>query len=271
MLWQRVLTAAVLLPPVLWAILYLEPAKLAPVFALIGVLGATEWASLSGIPERNRGYLYALAMAVPMAPIAFGGLNDAMRIALLAVAMLWWMLALRWILTYPRGFSAVSPSVMFRALLGFLVLPSAIAGLIAVRTSSLQVAGLLTLFLLVWSADVGAYFAGRALGRHKLAPGVSPGKTWEGFAGGMLSAGLVGWTAWKILHPAVSLAAWLFLCAFVTAISVVGDLTESLLKRQVGIKDSGKLLPGHGGVLDRIDSLLAAAPAMALGLRLLGL
>lgn len=271
MLWQRVLTALVLLPPALYAILFLPPSQLAPVFAAIGLLGATEWANLSGITQRGQRLLYALVMALPMAPIALCRLEGTPQLALLAAAMLWWLLALRWILIYPKGFSAQSPSVGFRAALGFLVLPSAIAGLIAVRSSALQVGGLLTLFFLVWAADVGAYFAGRAFGRHKLAPGVSPGKTWEGFVGGMLSALAIGGVAWHLLQLSVPLLPWLILCALVTAISVVGDLTESLLKRQVGLKDSGKLLPGHGGVLDRIDSLLSAAPAMALGLRLFGL
>jgi phosphatidate cytidylyltransferase len=271
MLWQRVLTAMILIPPAVAAILFLSAVQLAPVFAAIGLIGATEWATLAGIPKGRKQALYAAGMVLPMAPIALCKLQGFPQIILLAVAMLWWLLALRWILIYPRGFSANSPSVAFRAVLGFLVVPSAISGLIAVRSSSLQVGGLLTLFLLVWSADIGAYFAGRAFGRHKLAPGVSPGKTWEGFAGGMLSVLVVAYAIWRRLQPSVSLGLWLCLCTLVAAISVVGDLTESLLKRQVGLKDSGKLLPGHGGVLDRIDSLLAAAPAMALGLRLLSL
>ena len=271
MLWQRVLTALVLLPPALAAILLLSPQHLAPVFAVIGLIGATEWATLAGTPRRGQQASYALAMALPMLPIALCRLSASAQLALLGAAMLWWLLALRWILIYPRGFSIQSPSTAARVSLGFLVLPAAIAGLIAVRSSSLQIGGLLTLFLLVWSADIGAYFAGRAFGRHKLAPAVSPGKTWEGFAGGMLSSTIVAAVLWNWLHPALSLIAWLVLCTLVAAISVVGDLTESLLKRQAGVKDSGKLLPGHGGVLDRIDSLLAAAPAMALGLNLLGL
>jgi phosphatidate cytidylyltransferase len=271
MLWQRVVTALVLLPPAVAAVLFLPLQWLAPVFAAIGLLGAGEWATLSGLGTGISRLWYALAMTVPMAPIATNWLGGTPQLALLIAAQLWWLLALSWIVRYPRGFSADSPSVGLRAAVGFLVMPSTIAGLVSVRASTLGVYGLLTLFFLVWGADVGAYFAGRALGRHKLAPAVSPGKTWEGFAGGMLLALGVAALAWHWLLPAVSLPAWLLLSALVAAISVVGDLTESLLKRQVGIKDSGKLLPGHGGVLDRIDSLLAAAPAMALGLRLAGL
>jgi phosphatidate cytidylyltransferase len=161
---------------------------------------------------------------------------------------------------------------LWRAALGLLVIPAAVVGLLGVRASVLARGGLLTLFALVWAADIAAYFVGRALGRRKLAPQVSPGKSWEGFGGGMAGALLVGIAAGAWLQPSPGpWLLWLPLCVFVAAVSVVGDLTESLLKRLVGVKDSGTLLPGHGGVLDRIDSLLAAAPMMALGLSLLKL
>jgi phosphatidate cytidylyltransferase len=126
----------------------------------------------------------------------------------------------------------------------------------------------MTLLAIVWAADVGAYAFGRWLGRTQLAPAVSPGKTWEGMAGGLLLAGLAAGIAavWLDL-PVARLAA----LGVVTAlVSVLGDLTQSMFKRNVGLKDSGKLLPGHGGVLDRIDSLTAAIPVFAGGLLLLG-
>jgi phosphatidate cytidylyltransferase len=122
--------------------------------------------------------------------------------------------------------------------------------------------------LLVWVADSGAYFAGRALGKRKLAPRVSPGKTWAGFWGGLIAcAALALCVAWW--RPPSALLIWLALAVVVAAYSVVGDLTESLGKRFAGLKDSGTLIPGHGGVLDRFDSLLAAAPVLALGLQLM--
>lgn len=126
---------------------------------------------------------------------------------------------------------------------------------------------LLYLFSLVWIADIGAYFSGRRFGRHKLAPGISPGKTWEGVIGGVCANVL-----WILLIYSIytdqplSLPAFILVSLVAVAISIVGDLMESILKREAGVKDSGKLLPGHGGVLDRIDSVIAAAPVFAAGL-----
>ena len=127
----------------------------------------------------------------------------------------------------------------------------------------------LTALAIVWAADVGAYAAGRMLGRVKLAPKVSPGKTWEGLCGGVALAALVALAAAILLRlPPVSMVA----LGVVTAlVSVVGDLTVSMFKRNVGVKDSGALLPGHGGVMDRIDSLTAAVPVFMLGVRLAGI
>jgi phosphatidate cytidylyltransferase len=122
--------------------------------------------------------------------------------------------------------------------------------------------------LLVWMADIGAYFAGRRFGRRRLAPEVSPGKTWEGVLGGVAACipVAVGGSFWV----SVPLGGFLVLCLATVACSIVGDLTESLLKRFAGVKDSGTLFPGHGGVMDRIDSLTAAAPVLLLGLTVLG-
>jgi phosphatidate cytidylyltransferase len=122
----------------------------------------------------------------------------------------------------------------------------------------------LWLLLLVIAADIGAFFAGRSLGRHKLAPRVSPGKTWEGALGGLLAVGLVALAG--AVHLSLPVAAGVAFGCAVGIFSVIGDLTESMFKRAAGLKDSGSLLPGHGGILDRIDSLTAAAPLYALGL-----
>ena len=122
--------------------------------------------------------------------------------------------------------------------------------------------------LLVWMADIGAYFCGRRFGRRRLAPAVSPGKTWEGALGGLAASGIVAGAggAWFRLP----VAQFLVLCLAAVAFSIIGDLTESLLKRFAGMKDSGTLFPGHGGVMDRIDSVTGAAPVLLLGLTFLG-
>ena len=127
---------------------------------------------------------------------------------------------------------------------------------------------LLFVFVLVWAADTGAFFAGRRFGRHKLSPEVSPGKTWEGVAGGLALALAVSAAAAVPLNAPMPV--FLALCALAAAASVVGDLTVSLFKRGAGLKDSGRIFPGHGGILDRIDSLCAAAPVLILGLALAG-
>jgi phosphatidate cytidylyltransferase len=127
---------------------------------------------------------------------------------------------------------------------------------------------LLYLLVLIAAADVGAYFGGRSLGRHKLAPRVSPGKTWEGFIAGMLAAAAAA-AAGAALFGA-PIGPWIAVCVVTALVSVVGDLAESMFKRRVGLKDSSNLLPGHGGVLDRVDSLTAAGPMFLLGLHLLG-
>ncbi len=124
----------------------------------------------------------------------------------------------------------------------------------------------LLVMVLVSCADIGAYFAGRSFGRHKLAPQVSPGKTWEGLLGALAVTSVVAWVAARLfLMPTEFVFNFIVLCLVTVLVSVVGDLSESMFKRMVGAKDSGGLLPGHGGVLDRIDSLTAAAPLFATG------
>jgi phosphatidate cytidylyltransferase len=184
--------------------------------------------------------------------------------ALLWCSAAWWLVATLWVIFAPtagtRGLAAMA---------GVLVLVPAALGL--GKLAELAPNGqLLLLFLLVLiaAADIGAYFGGRRFGRHKLAPRVSPNKTWEGFWSGVLAAGcaaLVG--GWLLEVPWLP---WLGVCVVVALASVVGDLAESMFKRQAGLKDSSSLLPGHGGVLDRLDSLSAAAPAFLLGLMVLG-
>jgi phosphatidate cytidylyltransferase len=125
-------------------------------------------------------------------------------------------------------------------------------------------ANVIVLLLVVWASDVGAYIAGRAIGGARLAPSISPGKTWSGSAGGLAGAAVVGLTAGLILGNAVLIWRPVAFAVFVGCISQAGDLFESLLKRRFGVKDSGTMIPGHGGLLDRLDALLAAAPAAAL-------
>jgi len=180
------------------------------------------------------------------------------------IACLWWLLALGWIVAAPRRGGRVAAGLA--GLLALLPTWFALVHIDALWRDGAQ----WTLFILALSfaADTGAFFAGRRFGRVSLAPRVSPNKTWEGVMGGMLLALVAAGcgAAWFRL-PAMSFVP---LCLGAAAFSVIGDLTESLLKRHVQLKDSGRLFPGHGGVLDRIDSVTAATPVMALGLIWLG-
>ena len=191
--------------------------------------------------------------------------SDTLVYGLLAIAVVWWVVAIAALTVYPRRFSA--PSTITA---GFATLvPS--WGLLAWLHSEVTDGPLLILLLLaiVWSADSGAYFFGRALGRHKLAPGVSPGKTWEGVIGGLVTAALVGALAGALSESAALPVA--MVAAATAALSVVGDLNVSMFKRNAGLKDSGRVLPGHGGVLDRADSVTAAVVMFVPGLLLVGI
>ncbi|NQD96639.1 phosphatidate cytidylyltransferase, partial [Pseudomonas sp. CrR25] len=188
----------------------------------------------------------------------------------LALGVIWWGVATVLVLGYPASsrYWAGGPG---KLLIGLLILLPAWQGLVLFKQWPLANALILAVMVLVWAADIGAYFSGKAFGKRKLAPQVSPGKSWEGLFGGLLTSLLItvavglyrGWIGSEFV---LALAG----AALVVLISVVGDLTESMFKRQSGVKDSSNLLPGHGGVLDRIDSLTAAVPVFAALLWLAG-
>ncbi len=270
MLKQRILTALILAPLAVWGILALST----PVFALIlggiVVLGAWEWARIAGIRRQSGRIGYALLVAAGLAAIA-GPLFDGSLLGLVlsGVAVAWWCLALFAIIRFPAG-GELWRRFPVPVLVGLLLLIPAWAALVTIHAGSGPLL-VLVLMLLVWGADIGAYFAGRRWGRHKLAPRVSPGKTREGVLGALAAALLVAAVFGPVLGlPSDVAGAFVLLCLFTVLVSVLGDLVESMFKRLSGVKDSGALLPGHGGLLDRIDSLTAAAPFFALGMALLG-
>ncbi len=262
MLITRIITAAFYGVAITAAVLFLPTAGVAAVFGALWLAGAWEWAGFARFD--NRGHLvYSVLFAAAMAAAWFSGGSSAL--GMLAVALGFWLLAVGAVLTFPRTFTV--GVVVFS---GFVVLLPSWWLLVRLHGAMPHGRGLaMTLLAIVWAADVGAYAFGRWLGRTKLAPAVSPGKTWEGLAGGLLMAALAAGVAaaWLDL-PVTRLAA---LGVATALVSVLGDLTQSMFKRNVGLKDSGKLLPGHGGVLDRIDSLTAAIPVFAGGLLLFGI
>ena len=271
MLKQRVITAVILAPLVIAAVLLLPTNILAWLLALVVAVGAREWAALSGIGTTVGQLLYSLFLLLGMLGLLYL-LPPSAYLGFIALSVFWWVVALFRLSRFQGGETAEKGFEPWRALEGVVVLVPAWSALVLLhqRADDGPVL-LLFLLILIWSADVGAYFAGHRWGANKLAPQVSPGKTREGVYGAMASALFCGlfliW--WLDADMGYGLLV-LLLCLVTMLFSVVGDLFESLLKRRRGIKDSGTLLPGHGGMLDRIDSLTAAAPVFTLGLVLLG-
>ncbi len=271
MLKQRVITALVLAAIFLAALFYLPVTGFALFTAGILLLAAWEWGNLSGfvrVWQRllyvcvNAGLLLACAVWLELHGQDLLANKEAYR-SLLLIGCTWWAVALLLVQGYPSS-AILWGSPWVRALMGLLVLVPTWVAFTFVRAQDSGAWLLLLIVAVVACADIGGYFAGRAWGRRKLKPAVSPGKTWEGFAGGVFANLLLSLVIWW----AVGGNYWGFLAIILptSLVSVLGDLLESMVKRHRGIKDSGVILPGHGGLLDRLDSLTAAAPVFALAL-----
>ena len=264
MLRTRIITAAILIGLLLVIILWLPPLATVIAMTVLLLAGAWEWSAFLKLRTLTGRALYVALIAACLPVLWQLTVAEPARSGVLAVALAWWVLALLWVLFAPRRAAAWSA-----ALAGLLALAPAWVAMVRLRVDVPRGAQwVLFALCLVWAADIGAYIAGRSFGRVKLAPLVSPGKTWEGVAGGLLFAALVA--LWGSRWFAVPVGQFVPLCLVVVGFSIVGDLTESLLKRFAGLKDSGTLFPGHGGVMDRIDSLTSAMPVLLLGLVALG-
>lgn len=269
MLKERVLTALVLVVVLLTFLFSPSPWTLG-FFAVVITVAGWEWGGLAGFAANQR-IVFALLVALAAelsfyALVSDGQVNGEAVAAMLGAACAGWALLLLWVKTYP-GSAAIWGSSATRACLGLLILLSAWIGLLYLR---LQDGGswlILYVIFLVACADTGAYFSGRAFGRRKLAPQVSPGKTIEGLLGGLATvcvfAAVVSFT---LLPPDLPALPFLIVSLVTALASVLGDLVESMVKRHQGVKDSSALLPGHGGIMDRIDSLTAAIPVFTFGL-----
>lgn len=261
MLRQRIITALLLAPLALLVILWTPHTVTMAVFAVLVTAGAWEWAAFPGFTSAAGRASYAALIAAAIAGLWLVGPEHTRLDLVIGIAVVWWLFALIWVALMPARMNRAIAAVA-----GFFVLLPAWLALVRLHAVNPQL--VLFLVLVVVAADVGAYFAGRRFGRHKLAPRVSPAKTWEGVFGGLVAAGIMAIIG--VRWFGLSAAPFLVLCAVVVVASVVGDLTESLFKRHAGLKDSGNLLPGHGGVLDRVDSVTAAAPVFVFGLDWLG-
>ncbi len=271
MLRQRV-TTAIVLAALFLSLLLLSPWYIFILFVgLVMCMSAWEWAGLAGWQGRPARLIYlvitvALGLAVAWF-LVWTGDYDSVRAGLL-VACGWWALALLWVQGYPAS-AVLWGKPLTRGIMGWLVLLPAWGGLVFLRSEPSGALLILLVVMIVACADIGAYFFGRTFGRRKLAPVVSPGKSWEGVFGGLITASAVA----LLLNAFWGHGEWLRILAIViptVLVSVLGDLFESMIKRYCGVKDSGQVLPGHGGVLDRVDGLAAAVPVFALALILTG-
>jgi len=268
MLKERILTALVLIPLVLWCIFGDATGKQFAAFAgAIVLVGAWEWTALMRWSDKAARAGFVLAVAISLVATSFFVI-PAVKLALYATSALFWLVAVRGVVFYPESAVIWAKSAVLVPV-GLILLIPAWVGLTDLQ--HLSPWWLMYVFGLVWGADTGAYFVGRAFGKHKLAPQVSPGKTIEGMVGGLLTTSIliVAVAVYRDL-TLIRMAAFICLSLFTVLASVLGDLVESMVKRQAGVKDSGNIFPGHGGALDRIDSLTAAAPIFALGWWLAG-
>jgi len=261
------MTAIVLIAITLGVLFYLPPSVFCLLFGLVGLAASWEWTSLMGLKRRPTRLLYVVLMAF----VFFNALFIPIP-WILFLGCVWWIFSVGLIIAYPKGSQCWSKGIFWRGIMGILVLLPCWVALNFIRNQSDGIFGLIFLFILIWGADSTAYFVGRKWGKHKLAALVSPGKSIQGLMGALLFALIAALIVLAMTHTISSEWLWVILLSLVTVLfSVVGDLFESMLKRCVGIKDSGNLLPGHGGLLDRIDSLTAAAPLFAFGALLLGM
>jgi phosphatidate cytidylyltransferase len=272
MLRTRVLTAVILAPAALYVILGMSVEAFVVLATALLLVGCWEFRRLSNIDNGIAGWLLILIQAaVMMAVILRPQAWEQALWPLLAACFAWLLLFLRLPL-YRPGIQVDTAYRLTGFISALVVISAGWFALIWLRQQQHGAWWLMTLLILVWAADIGAYFSGRTFGKRKLAPLISPGKTWAGLVGGLLVSVLAGMAAINYFPglPGISLN-FVFLSVITVIVSACGDLFISIHKRSVGVKDSGSLFPGHGGVLDRLDSLLASAPFFALGLLLMDL
>jgi phosphatidate cytidylyltransferase len=263
MLKKRILTAVVLAGALLLVLFAIPTRWTVLAFGGVFTLAAWEWAGFGELRAPAARIGYALGIAALLALAWVWSERPANLAIILYVACAWWLVAFLWLTLAPGRHQPIlalcsGVPVLVPAFVAIARLQSATEGFARGPEA------VLWLILMVIGADIGAFFAGRNFGRLKLAPRVSPSKTWEGALGGMATVMLVAWLG--AVHFGLALVPTLAFGGAVGIFSIVGDLTESMFKRSAGLKDSGVLLPGHGGVLDRFDSVAAAAPLYALGL-----
>lgn len=279
MLIQRILTAIVLIPLVIIALFFAPLSIFSYLIIAVCALATWEWSHFLGMVKKTQKAIFmvliiSLLALLYLIPIDLS-LKGKLYTYIIYLSIVWWLIALLLVISYPQSAKYWSKSILIKLLFALFTLIPFYISMLELRSINYDIdrytgaVWLLYVFVLVWATDTGAYFAGRAIGKHKLAVKVSPGKTIEGFIGGVSLAILVCLLVYLTGYFAISFINFLISSLLAILVSVLGDLTESMFKREAGIKDSGNLIPGHGGILDRIDSLTAAVPVFtALSLHL---
>lgn len=281
MLKERILSAIALIAVVFAALFLFSPFYFALCLGAVVTLGVWEWTQFAKIKTEVWRYVISAIAGTFLflwiyshhSYLNAGRVFDGLAELLLLAAVIWWIAAFFLVINYPKSASIWSNSLILQIIFAFFTLVPFLIGVLKLRLDGYIIDAhhgvvlLLYVFILVWAADSGAYFAGRKFGKHKLAPKVSPGKTWQGVIGGLITACVLAFIfqtiAGESLFNRGSTFSLTLLSVATVAISVLGDLTESMFKRESRIKDSSQLIPGHGGILDRIDSLTAAVPFFA--------
>ncbi|GIU21268.1 phosphatidate cytidylyltransferase [Shewanella colwelliana] len=278
MLKHRIITAVWLIPLVMGAIFFFPVEYFSWALVAVFLIAAKEWGRIIDkrctVTQWSFTFtiavlLIALNVLVPTDEIWFKGSLHPIFLAIMIIGAMWWAISLLLVLSFPKSANFWGKSHMLKSMFGQLTLIPCFTALIALKALSSDAmpyyggALVFLVMLTVWATDTGAYFAGKALGKHKLMPNVSPAKTIEGLIGGLLTT-MVVVTGIMMVSPEQELGLVISVTLFVALISALGDLSESMFKRVAEIKDSGTILPGHGGVLDRIDSLTAALPVFTL-------
>lgn len=285
MLLQRIITALILVPLVVLAVFQLHSEYFSLLIGLITLLAAWEWANLIGINSLLKRGLFLVALILPMLWLHFWtqfleltaqvldwpdvrDYSGALEWLVIA-PVLFWILAMILIRNMPAGVLKLEMRIRYKALIGWLVLLATwmfLSRLRAFYGSELT----LYFLILIWAADITAYFAGKKFGKTKLSPEISPGKTVQGMYGALIAGGVCAVVLSLIYgFPWMVASDFVLLSILTVLISVYGDLFFSVVKRQRGVKDTGSILPGHGGILDRIDSLIAAIPFFYAGIYLI--
>lgn len=269
MLRQRTITALVLAPLAIAAVVLLPTVVIATLTACVLLLAFWEWTRLAGYRQpqfrlvlvAGLGALFGLSARIH---------NPELLWTTICVGAAWWLVSLLWLGRFTFAAAPTRGNSLIKLLAGLLAIVPAWCAAIWLHAHEPWGLRLLLALLVIWSADIGAYFVGSHLGGRKLAPRISPGKTWAGVYGALAASALVaGVGSLLIDRDMAAAAAMVGIAVIAVAASIVGDLFESLLKRHARIKDSGRLFPGHGGLLDRLDSVFAALPVFALGVALL--